>query len=359
MNNQTVGRSLLAVFVTLSAAWAFADAPSVHQKLYVLHSLGEQVTVVDVATNEVIGEIQVGRLPHGLASPASQRLLYVSNEGDNSLSVIDTRTDEVIKQYDGLGRRPNEIDITSDGRLIFLPALQDGVYEVFDVEREKVVARLPTDGLPHNAVAAPDDRFVYFSAMDRGNTPAEYLEERDLPTSLNQKIYVADTRSHEIVATIDTGDAPRPIAVSPDGKYLYVNTDGLQGFLMLDLEQREVVARLEYELTQKEAASPSRSHGLFATPDGREVWTCDVEHGVIYAFDVTTMPPKQVGRVETSAPAYWLTGTRDSRLLYVTSAPGDIVTTIDIATRKVIGTIQLPKGSAPKRMLVVDVPIGE
>jgi YVTN family beta-propeller protein len=310
-----------------------------------------------VVSNKVIGEIQVGQLPHGLASPASQRLLYVSNEGDNSLSVIDTRTDEVIRLHEGLGRRPNEIDVTSDGRLIYLPALQDGVYEVFDTEQEKVVARFATDGFPHNAVVSPDDRFVYFSAMDRGNTPANVLEERGYPSSLNQKIYVADTATQEIVATIDTGDAPRPIAVSPDGKYLYVNVDGLQGFLVLDLKQRKVAARVEYELTEKEAASPSRSHGLFATPNGREVWTCDVEHGVVYAFDVTSMPPRQVGRVETGVPAYWLTGTRDSRTLYVTSAPGDTITTIDIEARKVIGTIQLPKGSAPKRMLVVDVPI--
>jgi hypothetical protein len=80
---------------------------------------------------------------------------------------------------------------------------------------------------------------------------------------------------------------------------------------------------------------------------------------VIHIFDVTSMPPKQVGRVETGVPAYWLTGTRDSRTLYVTSAPGDIITTIDIAARAVTGTIRLAKGSAPKRMLVVDVPIDD
>jgi len=359
MNYRWLGHSWLIVFAISGASSAFADSSSVHEKLYVLHSLGEHVTVVDVASNTVIGQIQVGNLPHGLASPASQRLLYVSNEGDNSLSVIDTRTDQVIKVYEGLGRRPNEIDITSDGRLVYLPALQDGVYEVFDTELEKVITRHATDGFPHNAVVSPDDRFVYFSAMDRGNTPIEYIEELGLPTSLNQKVYVADTASQQIVATIDTGDAPRPIAISPDGNYLYVNTDGLQGFKVLDLKQRKMVAQVEYELTATEAASPSRSHGIYATPDGKQVWTCDVEHGLIFAFDVTTMPPKQVGRVETGVPAYWLTGTRDSKFLYVTSAPGDTLTTIDIAARKVVGTIQLPKGSAPKRMLVVNVPMGE
>ena len=349
--------SIPLAFIALCFSHAYADAKTVQQKLYVLHSLGEHVSVVDATTNQLLGEIKVGRLPHGIASPGSQRLLYISNEEDHSVSVIDTQSDTVIKQFDNLGRRPNEIDITSDGRLLYLPALQDGVYQVFDTRLEKVIAEIPTDGFPHNAVVSPDDRYAYFSAMDRGDRPAEVIKQYGLQTSLNQKIYIVDTQTHKIVDTIDTGDAPRPIAVSPNGNYLYVNTDGLQGFLVLDLNLRAVVARVEYALTEKEAASPSRSHGIFASPGGREVWTSDVNHGTVYAFDVTQMPPVQVARIETGVPAYWLTGTNDGKTLYVTSAPGDVVTVINIATRKLTSTIQLPEGSAPKRMLVVDVPV--
>ena len=58
------------------------------------------------------------------------------------------------------------------------------------------------------------------------------------PSTENEKIYVADISTHKVVATINTGGTPRPIAISPDGKHLYVNRDGLQGFVVLDLEQR-------------------------------------------------------------------------------------------------------------------------
>ena len=93
------GFMLATVLMTLGTDRTLADTSFVQQKLYVLHSLGEHVSVVDVSSNELLGEIKVGRLPHGIASPASQRLLYVSNEGDNSLSVIDTQTDRVIKHF--------------------------------------------------------------------------------------------------------------------------------------------------------------------------------------------------------------------------------------------------------------------
>ena len=256
---------VLAVFLALvaSAVWMLAgepspamDAPSIdvvaadaaangRQKLYVLSSAGNDITVVDVATNEIIGSIEVGDRPHGIAAPASQEVLYIATEFDSGLTVVDPVHDVVVKKYNVFGERPNEIDVTSDGRFIYFPLFAAGVYEVFDTVKEEIVARIPTDGTPHNAVVSPDDRFMYLSPMDRGNATAEQMERRGMPSTENNKIYIADTRTHTVVATIDTGDAPRPIAVNPNGKFLYVNVDGLDGFLVLDLEKREQIARVE------------------------------------------------------------------------------------------------------------------
>ena len=345
--------AILAVVVAMTDP---AAAES-RQKLYVLHSLGHALSIIDVATQKIIGTLDVGELPHGVAAPDSQELLYVTIEGENGMVVVDTQRDKVIKKYDFLGQRPNENDVTSDGRIVYLPILGDGIYQVFDTKKETIVAEIPTDGFPHNVVISPDDKFAYLSPMDRGIISIKTIEERGLPTSFNQKIYVVDMATHKTIATIDTGDAPRPIAINPNGKYLYVNVDGLQGFLTLDLEKREVISRVEYSLTEREKARPSRTHGLWVTPDGKQVWTADVNHGLIFGFDATQNPPVQIARVETNVPAYWLEGTPDGKTLYVTSAPGDVVSVIDIASRKVTSVIQLPKGSAPKRMLVLDVPV--
>ena len=342
--------------MTLLTLWGLAQPAQAVQKLYVLSSAGSDVTVIDVATNKIIGSVEVGDRPHGIAAPRSHDVLYVATEFDNGLAVIDPVTDSLTKKHTIFGSRPNEIDVTSDGRFVYLPILGHGVYEVFDTQTEEIVARIATNGFPHNVVISPDDRYAYLSPMDRGNASAEALSERGLPTTLNDKIYVVDVSTHKVVDTLATGDAPRPIAISPDGKRLYANVDGLQGFLVLDLEKREPGARVHYQLSAEEQATPSRSHGIIVTSDGKEVWTSDVNLGLVFVFDVTQNPPQQVARIDNEAHVYWMAITPDGRTIYVSSATEDRVSAYDVKTRTKTHTIQLERGKAPKRMLVLDVP---
>ena len=278
-------------------------------KLYVLSSADSDMTVIDVATNTILGSVEVGELPHGLATPSTEDILYISTEGDNTLVVDDPATDRVVKKYPVLGNRPNEIDITPDGRFVYSPIVSNGVYEVLDTVAEKIVARIQTDGWPHNAVASPDGKYMYL-----------------WPLGDNDKIYVADTRTHTIAATIQTEHAPRPIAVSPDGKWLYVNIDELMGFKVLDLSKRKVVAPAHYGLTDDEKAEPSRSHGVVVTPDVREVWASGVNHELVFVFDVTQNPPKQIARFKNPGDLYWFAVTPDGKTVYVASATDDTVT---------------------------------
>ena len=347
--------SFLSV-VLLCVVATTSSAQDTKRKLYILHGEGHGISVVDVATNKIIKNIEVGKEPHGVAAPDSQDRLWVTVEGDGDMVVIDTRTDEIIKRYDSIGTRPHENDITGDGRLVYIPFMGDGVYRVFDTEKEKVIAEIPTPGFPHNVVFSPDDKLAYLSPMDLENRPVAALKAAGYPTSENRFVYIVDTTTHKVVGKIDVGDAPRPITVNPNGKHLYINIDGFQGIHVLDPKTLKVVARAPYALTEREKAKPSRTHGLWATPDGKEVWTCDVNHGVIFCFDVTQTPPVEVARVETKKPTYWLTGSPDGKTLYAASPPENAVTVIDIKSRTITDVIATPAGSGPKRMLVVDVP---
>ena len=305
INTRQLSHALVLLLLSASVGTAQAG----HQKLYVLSSKADDITVIDVATDQIIGSVKVGPFPHGIAAPKSQDVLYVSTEGDLGLTMVDPVHDEVVKQYHIFGRSPNEIEVTSDGRYVYVPASDDGVYEVFDTGKEKIIARIPTNGFPHNVVVSPDDKYMYLSPVGQLRRLVEQMAERGLPTTENEKIYIVATSTHSVVATIPTGNSPRPIAVSPDGKRLYVNTDDLLGFLVLDLAGRKLLSRAAYDLTAEERAVPSRSHGIGVTPDGREVWSTDVNHGLVHVFDVTTDPPRPIARFETGRTPLWLTVT--------------------------------------------------
>ena len=54
-----------------------------------------------------------------MASPASAFMVYVSNEKDNTVSVVDSTTMEVVKTIE-VGQRPRGITISHDGKLVYL-----------------------------------------------------------------------------------------------------------------------------------------------------------------------------------------------------------------------------------------------
>ena len=325
-------------------------------KLYVLNSLSDDMNVIDVQTSKILRTVKVGKEPHGLASPSAQDVLYVANEAENSLTTVDTRTDEVKDKFMGLGKRPNEIEVTPDGRFVYIPVVADGKYEVFDTLKKSIIARLDTDGMPHNVMGSPDGRWMYLAPNDRRERTVEYMRKVGMPTSLNKKIYVADTRTHSIVSTIPLPNAPRPIAVSPDGKRLYANVDQLLGFVVVDTAQRKVISEAHYQLSDAERKVETRSHGVAVTPDGKEVWSLDRGNDLAHIFDVTQLPPRQVGRVAVGKAPYWITLTPDGETVYVSNSQEDTISVIDRKKRQEKTRISVGKGKRPIRSLVVAVP---
>ena len=52
--------------------------------------MNNTVSVIDTATNTVLGTIAVGPDPVGVAVNSNGNLVYVANNGSNTVSVIDT-----------------------------------------------------------------------------------------------------------------------------------------------------------------------------------------------------------------------------------------------------------------------------
>jgi YVTN family beta-propeller protein len=68
------------------------------KKLYVSTGRGKQVFTVDTTTNTVLGSVEVGRRPWGLALSLDNKNLYTANGPSNDVSVVDLATNTVTKK---------------------------------------------------------------------------------------------------------------------------------------------------------------------------------------------------------------------------------------------------------------------
>jgi YVTN family beta-propeller protein len=329
---------LAAVVLALPALAPAADPAKARQKLYVTNSAGDDVTVIDVATNKPIGRIEVGPHPHGIAAPAAQDVIYVTIEGrgrdkPGELLWIDPRTDKVTRRMD-IGPEPNQLAVTPDGKFAYVP-VNDGHYEVIDLAGGKILERIfvGSGSRPHNTICSADGKHMYLAPM---GSP--------------KKVFVVDTSTHKVLRDIPLSNVVRPIAVSADEKRLYANVDGWVGIEVADLAEKKN-QRVPVELTADQKKVASRSHGIGIRPDGKEVWTCDVEHFLVQVFDVTGDKPKQTHTIPIGSQVYWLTFRPDGKVCYVSARGASAVAAVDTATKEIVARIQV--GKEPKRLLVV------
>ena len=63
---------------------------------YVANYDDNTVSVIDGKTNSVITTIHVGKSPYGVSVNPSTNMIYVANNADNTVSVIDGKTNRVI-----------------------------------------------------------------------------------------------------------------------------------------------------------------------------------------------------------------------------------------------------------------------
>jgi DNA-binding beta-propeller fold protein YncE len=326
-----------------------ANAAGVERRLYVTDKTGISVYDIDRG-HALVRKIAIpdsGDYPGIAASPQLGRL-YVTSHTRDELIAIDLATDAVVWRKT-LGKYADSMWVTPDGRRIYLPFRDDIDWKVIDAADGSVLAKIDTErgkNYDVNPIATTGPHNTWINPT---GTRA-YLEVLTVPF-----LYVADTATNRILGKIGPfSKGIRPFAVTDDERYAYANIDGLLGFEIAEIDRRvwtgKMIHRVEAQVPAERLAEiptpPARkphstpSHGLNLRPDQREVWMVDGVYGYVYAFDVTSLPPKQIASIpifqdpkERPHPG-WITFGIDGRYAY---PDGGIV--IDSATKQIAARI--------------------
>ena len=335
MMNRRRFRCLAAVAGIVLATGSLAAAPK-KVRIIQTNSAGDNIHLIDPATNKVVGEITGIEVNHGAAVAPDGSRIYVSNEADSTVDVVDATTLKVIKKVP-LSGHPNNIAIARDGKHVYVGIIQaPGGVDVIDTVSMTNVKTLPTKGSIHNAYVTPDGKYVVAGSI-AGKT-VNVFEEK--------------TGASAWVLDMDLGVRPMAFAANADGstKWVFVQLTDFNGFAVVDFATHKEVQRIKNpdlppgKSTVPEGSDPS--HGMAVTADGKTLVVCSRLNNYLYSYSLPDL--KLSGSAElTGKGAGWVTLTPDGKTAYVANPVTNDVSVVDVKTMKEVSKI--PVGFVPKR----------
>jgi YVTN family beta-propeller protein len=197
--------------------------------------------------------------------PKTTAVAYVAHSQSHSMSIINIPTDQTVSTIEigdsSVGTPtvkptyPQNVAVSPDGSRAYVT---DGTASVWvvDTQSRAVVATIPAGSGPVGVVISPDGKNVYVTAATCAVQPC------------TSSVVVIDTATNAVTATIPIGNIPSVqllgIAISSDGTRIYVAENGGNRVWAIDTSTKSIVATIH--------TTNAGSADLSISPDGSRVY---------------------------------------------------------------------------------------
>ena len=247
------------------------------------------------------------------ASPAGAAEIWVTNEKDDTISVIDVATLEVTRTIP-TGERPRGITFSKDYSKVYICASDSDAVQVMDAATGKILHDLPSGEDPEQFVLHPDDKHLWIANEDDAVTT------------------VVDVESRTVVAQINVGIEPEGMAVSPDGKTVITTSETTNMAHWIDTATNKIYANTLVD---------SRPRHAEFTKQGAELWVSSEIGGTVTVFDTATQAEKGKVRFEITGvnddliQPVGFEFTPDGKTAFVALGPSNHVAVVNAETLEV------------------------
>jgi YVTN family beta-propeller protein len=313
------------------------------------------------ANNLLIGEGHNQYVDDAFTSPDGRRL-YVSRPSLADVVAIDLGTRAIVWRTKVEGYRSDHMAISPDGSRLLVSASTAKKVHVIDTASGAIVGDFASGDQPHENNYSADGTRIFHASIGTVFTPT------DTPaldaTKGDRYFQIVDARTNAILTRIEVGkvlaangypgysSAVRPMVLSPDERFAYLQLSFLHGFVELDLQTLKPtrIASLPVlgeakTLSRESYLLDSAHHGIAMNRDGTKLCVAGTmsDYAAIVARDDFSHKILDAGR-----KPYWATNSADGKLCFVSASGDDKVSVISYADEKIIATI--PVGDHPQRM---------
>lgn len=336
-----------AAAIASTLAGVAAAAPSAQDRVYTADQNSNTVSVINPATNTLLGQIRLGNQRpdvlsplykgeinvHGMGfSPDHKTLIVVSN-GSNSVTFIDTATN-AVKGKTYIGRSPHEGFFTADGKEVWAVVRGEDYISVIDPKTFKETRRIRTAPGPGMVQFLPDGKLAF------------------AVSSFTPEVDVIDVKKHSIVKRIPVVSPFSPfLQFTPDYKEMWMTHKDVGKVTRIDTRTLKVKGVIDTGFIT--------NHLAFAQVGGQTYAYVTVGGENCVKVYTTGDEATLVATIPTGALPHGIWTSGDGSRVYVGLENGDAVEAIDTASNKV--TAHIPIGQAPQALVYLThaVPEGD
>jgi YVTN family beta-propeller protein len=348
----------LFVLCLLIAASMRAEPPN--YLVFVSNERSGDVTVIDGATDSVVGTFPVGKRPRGIHAAPDGRRVFVALSGSprmapgldenrapadkraDGLGVIDPATRKLIDRWH-VGSDPEEFAISKDGKFVFIANEDDASASIIDLDSGQPRGRIKVSEEPEGVGVNPASGEVYVTCEEKG------------------EVFAIDPDQQRAIATIETGGRPRSVAFSPDGTRAYVACENGGYVAVIDARSHKLLSKIQLP-------TGSLPMGTVVSRDGKELYVSTGRGNAIAIIDTQKLINAQgspllsargEGEGEESIVAMIPVGNRvwgialdpAGSKLYTANGASNDVSVVDVKSRKELRRIKV--GDSPWGIAIV------
>ena len=290
------------------------------------------------------------------------RFVYFSRPSFADVVAINLKTERIAWRTEIDGYRADHMALAPNGRRLLVSASTANVVDEINTRNGRITGSFPSGDSPHENNYSSDGRRIYHASIGLVYTDTD--DPALDATKGNRLFEEIDARTLQVTKTIDMGQklaeagypnmsaAVRPMAITPDERYVYFQVSFFFGIIKYDLRSDRVVGVLNLPLADA-AGLPrtdylldSAHHGLAIDPRGRKLCVAGTMSG--YAAIVTRKPFELMRKTHVGHVPYWSASSEDGKYCFVSVAGDDRVAVLSFKTGRQVARIKV--GNHPQRM---------